>query len=666
MCGIAGLWRFGAPADAARREAREADHAALGRMLAAIRHRGPDDEHAYLGERATAGVRRLSIIDVAGGRQPLANEDGTVWAGNNGELYNFAAVRARLVARGHGFATRTDTEIVPHLYEDHGVDFLRMIEGMFGLFVIDTRRSRLVLARDRSGVKPLYYAVEAGADGGGVRRLRFASELSALLADPRLPADVAEGPFGDYRALGWVPGEDTVLAGIRRLPAGHRLVAGEDDFRVEPYDPAGAWATAAPADPAAILDQLEGRLRGAVERQLVSDVPLGILLSGGIDSSLLVALLPESLRRESRTFCVGFAGGGAHDERFAARAVAAHLGTRHVERELDLDVDAWVARAGAALDEPLADPAAVPALAISETAGREVKVLLSGTGADELFGGYRRHRLGRVIERLGFLPRPLARAGAGLLAGRAGTRRSKAGEWLVWGGKALAARGAEDFLAASLAARAIAPDATWQALAGAPPGGPGPLARLVGRLRPGFAGGLAPERIALGFDRRFYLPDDLLLKEDRMTMAVSVEGRVPYLDEGVVPFADAIAPAVHLRGRGKWLLRALARRHLPAAIVERPKHGFSVPVTEWLRGPLAPRLHQRLAGGGASGRWDARALERLLGEHASGRRDHGMLLWTVLFWEEWWASPSGPGGRPRGGGTGAGAETRTPSRTGAP
>jgi len=646
MCGIAGLWRFGDAAAVARDDAREADAAALARMLAAIRHRGPDDEHAFRGARATAGVRRLSIIDVAGGRQPLSNEDGTVWAGNNGELYNFAGVRRGLVERGHTLATRSDTEIVPHLYEEQGVDFPRSIEGMFALFLVDAERERLVLARDRYGVKPLYYVVEERADGQGVRRLRFASELRALLADPRVPADVADGPFADYLALGWVPGEETVLEGIRRLPAGHRLVAGERDFRVEAYDPPGRFAVTAPEDPDAVLDELERRVRGAVERQLVSDVPLGILLSGGIDSSVLVALLPEAVRRESRTFCVGFAGGGAHDERAAARAVAAHLGTRHAERELDLDVDGWVARAGAHLDEPLSDPAAVPALAIAEAAGREVKVLLSGTGADELFGGYRRHRLGRVIERLGFVPRPLARAGAGLLEGRAGTRRSKAGEWLVWGGKALAARGAADFLAASLAARAIAPDATWQALTG---GTARPTARLVERLAATFPPELAPEHTALGFDRRFYLPDDLLLKEDRMTMAVSVEGRVPYLDEGVVPFADAIAPAVHLRGRGKWLLREVARRHLPAAIVERPKHGFSVPVTEWLRGPLAARLRTRLDGGGASGRWHASALERAVGEHLSGARDHGMLLWTVLFWEEWWASPSGPGGRGRAG-----------------
>lgn len=642
MCGIAGLWRFGEAAAATREEARRVDGIALRRMLQAIAHRGPDDEHVFAGARGSAGVRRLSIIDVAGGRQPLSDERGAVWAGNNGELYNFAELRARLVAAGHTFATRADTEVLPHLYEDHGPDFAHWLEGMFAAFVIDTRDDCLVLARDRYGVKPLYFAVEEAAAPDGVRRLRFASEIRALLADPRQPAEVAPGPFGDYLALGWVPGEETVLTGVRRVPPGHRLVADTRGFRVEPYDPPGAFAVDVPERLDDALDELEQRLRGAVARQLVSDVPLGILLSGGIDSSLLTALLPEGVRRDSLTFCVGFADGGAHDERAVARRVATHLGTRHVDRELHLDVVDWVERAGAHLDEPLSDPAAVPALAIAEGAGREVKVLLSGTGADELFGGYRRHRLGGLLRRLGLVPRPLARALAGAIGDHAGTRMSRVQEWAVWGGKALAARGAEDFVAAMLSARAIAPDARWRALA---PGTDRPNARLLARMRGLFAHELDPAAVALAFDRLFYLPDDLLLKEDRMAMAVSVEGRVPFLDEGVVPFAYAIPPAVHVRGAGKWMLRALARRHLPADIADRPKHGFSVPVTEWLRGPLRPMLEARLRGGAASGRFAAPALDGALDEHVTGARDHGDLLWTVLSFELWWASPSGPGGR---------------------
>ena len=594
---------MGDAAFAASEAERGTDERALVAMLGAIAHRGPNDQHVHSAGRASVGVRRLSIIDLGGGRQPLAGEDGRVWAGNNGELYNFAKVRDALAARGHAFRTRTDTEILPHLFEDHGPDFVQHIEGMFACFVVDERAERIVLARDRFGIKPLYWT----HDG---ERLRFASELRALLADPRVPARVARPRFLDYLALGYVPGADTVLEGVHRLPAGHRLVADRDRIAIEPYDPPGRGAVTVPVDPRERLDALEQRLRASVERQLVSDVPLGILLSGGIDSSLITALLPEPIRRASRSFCIGFAGGGWHDERAAARTVAQHLGTIHVEKEIQLDARAWTVRAGTALDEPLADPAAVPALAIASAAAEDVTVLLSGTGGDELFGGYRRHRIGSLLRALGALPRPVAARVGEALAGRAGSRTSRFAEALVFAGKTLVARGQPTLLGAYLSTQSQAPDALWGRLAltdavdGASPAAP--LATLTARLAGEFADAEAsPADLALGYDRRYYLPDDLLLKEDRMTMAVSVEGRVPFLDELVAPYADALPLDAKLRGEGKWILRQLLRRHLPPAITERPKHGFSVPVSEWLRGPLAPLVHERLGNGGASGAWNA-------------------------------------------------------------
>lgn len=639
MCGIAGLWRLGDRARATAPEALVEDGRALHAMLRAIVHRGPDDEGVFEGGRASVGVRRLSILDLAGGHQPLAGEGDGVWAGNNGELYNFASVRAELLARGHVFRTRTDTEILPHLYEDDGVDFVRRVEGMFGLFVVDTRADRLVLARDRYGVKPLYYVTDG-------ERLRFASELRALLADPRVPARVAPSRFRDYLALGWVPGEDTVLEGVRRLPPGHRLVADAGGIRVEAYDDPSRPAPDIPADPRERRDELERRIAISVERQLASDVPLGILLSGGIDSSLLTALLPPEVRREALTFCVGFRDGGGHDERATARRVAEHLGTRHIEHEIDLDVEHWLTRVVEHLDEPLADPAAVPALAIADAASAHVKVLLSGTGGDELFGGYRRHRLGSLLGRLRWLPKPIARSAAGAIGRSAGSRRVRAGELAVFAGKALSARAAPNFATAYLASQAPARIGAWRGLLAED--GPEPIAALVARLAPTWDGASGDAAAALAFDRRYYLPDDLLLKEDRMTMAVSVEGRVPFLDETVAPYADALPMAERASGKGKRILRDLALRHLPPDIVHRPKHGFSVPVTEWLRGPLAAFSRARLLEGGASGVWRRDALARRLSEHASGRRDHGGVLWAALLWELWWASPSGPGGRPQG------------------
>jgi asparagine synthase (glutamine-hydrolysing) len=639
MCGIAGIYRFGERAQAARADARAADSRVLAAMLAAIAHRGPDDSSAFEHDRVALGVRRLAILDLVGGRQPLSDETGALWAGNNGELYNYREVRAELTARGHSFRTQADTEILPHLYAEHGADFARRIEGMFAAFVHDTRDGRLVVARDRCGIKPLYYAATS-------ERLVFASEIRALLADPALPTRVAPARFSDYLALGWVPGEETVLEGIRRVPPGHRLVADPSGFRVEPYEDPVLRRAPIPADPAGRLDELERRIAFAVERQLVSDVPLGVLLSGGIDSSLVTALLPRELRAETRTFCVGFAGGGHHDETQYARRVAAHLGTRHTERVLHLDAEALTRRAAAHFDEPLADPAAVPALAVAEVAAREVKVLLSGTGGDELFGGYRRYRLGRMLARLSALPRPLAGALAGALEVRVGSRRSRAAELSVHAGKMLNARSAPDFLTAYLGTQSPASDRIWRALCPELPAGP--MAALAARFAPFDDPARPPEARAFAWDRRYYLPDDLLLKEDRMTMAVSVEGRVPLLDERVAEFADALPAGDKIRGAtGKWILRELARRHVPPDLVDRPKHGFSVPVTEWLRGPLAALARDALASGGASGAWDPAGMRRALDDHASGRRDRGGALWTALAWELWWASPSGPGGRPR-------------------
>jgi asparagine synthase (glutamine-hydrolysing) len=634
VCGIAGIWRFGDAAWAGAQDEREADRIALEAMLRAIAHRGPDDEHRFEDVRATAGVRRLSSDDLAGGRQPLSDESGTIWAGNNGELYNAPELRPALEAAGHRFRTHTDTEVIPHLYADHGADFAHHLQGMFATFVVDTSGQRLVLARDRSGIKPLYWTRAAG-------RLWFASELRALLADRRIEARVSADRASDYLVLGYVPGRQTVLEGIERLEPGHRLVADANGLAIEPYDPPVAHAFVPPADATARLDELERRLTFAIRRQLMSDVPLGILLSGGLDSSLLTALLPPETLSRTLTFSVGFSNGGWHEERPYARRVAAQLGTRHVERELELDVEHWTLRAASHMDEPLADPAAVPALAISEAASHEVKVLLSGTGADELFGGYRRHRLGEVLRALAPLPRPWASGLARWIGTRVGSRRSRADEWAFFAAKALAARGSATPMEAYLRAQAIAPTAVRALL---PNGDSDPVVRLGERLRSNAAADPDLADAALRFDQRYYLPDDLLLKEDRMTMAVSVEGRVPFLDECVTEFANALPIDTKVRGEGKWILRELARRRLPADIVDRPKHGFSVPVTEWTRGPLAVLVRERLEDSGASGLWPRAAVRRLVDEHLSARRDHGGTLWSLLQWELWWASASGPGG----------------------
>ncbi len=637
MCGIAGIWRLGDDACATSADARAEDAQALGRMLDAIRHRGPDDDQRHASARANAGVRRLSIIDLEGGAQPLSDPSGAIWAGSNGELYNFQTVRERLLRAGHAFRTRCDTAVLPHLYLELGDDFAKELVGMFGCFVVDTEKQRLVLARDRFGVKPLYWVAQG-------ERLWFASELRSLKADGRIALDVDPARFHDYLALGYVPGEETIYRGVKRLPPGHRLAADAHGFRVEPYSNRPPAFDTMPAVEAGQIELVERLLAASIERQLVSDVPLGVLLSGGLDSSVLTALLPRGARSDVRTFSVGFKDGGHHDERAVARQVATLLGTRHVEREIELDARSWFLRAGEHLDEPLADPAAVPALAVADAAAQDVKVVLSGTGGDELCGGYRRYQLGSVRRRLAFVPAPLARTLARVLSGRSGSRSTRAAEMLVFASKALQARAGTDLLEAYVLSQTPAGDDTWRGVLAEGTGNGGPARSLVGRLRETPWDDRDATAWAQEFDRRYYLPDDLLLKEDRMTMACSIEGRVPFLDEDLAFAAARLPLAAKIRGgTGTWILRAIARRHLPAEVVERPKHGFSVPVTEWLRGPLAGLLHDAVSDSALSPLWDRAAMRARIDEHVKERLDHGGVLWSFLVWEHWWRSPSGPG-----------------------
>jgi asparagine synthase (glutamine-hydrolysing) len=629
VCGIAGIYRRGErpPSEAER----AADRALVREMLKVIRYRGPDDEGLECVGRVTLGVRRLSILDVAGGHQPLHDVSGRVWAMQNGELYDFAALRRDLSVR-HTLRTHTDTELLPYLWLEQREDFLRSLRGMFALAVYDTADETLLLARDPVGVKPLYVA-ECGD------RLLFASELKALLCDPALPRELDDEALIAFLGLGWMPAELTPFRAVRRVLPGCRLVLtprGRRDERYWEWPRFFADRDAVSAPIERLADEACRRLGQSAVSMLMSDRPLGVLLSGGLDSSLLVALLPEEVRHEIRTFSIGFEDAGHHDERHYAGLVARHLGTRHREYTVPLEVAVELPRVMTYLDEPLADPAAVPAHLVARAAASEVTVLLSGTGGDEVFGGYLRHRLPGLLRWARCLPRPLAAAGARLLGDRALHRRSVAGERLVHLRKLLEARGRPDFLSAYLAAFEPAPSARWsEAFAGSIP--PGRVVETMSRrLSAGL--GRAPEgpaETALAVDHLFYLPDDLLLKEDRTTMGASVEGRVPYLDPPLVHFAAGLPLATRFEdGLGKRLLRVVARRLLPSGIADRPKHGFSVPIEDWLRGPLDGLVGDVFSGPG-SGVFRMEALRRWHSEHRSGR-DRSGALWAALSFELWW------------------------------
>jgi asparagine synthase (glutamine-hydrolysing) len=611
MCGICGVVQVGGP-----REEPPVSAGALARMTNALVHRGPDEHGLVVLPGAALGVRRLAIVDVAEGHQPVWSEDRTVVAVQNGELYNHGALRRDELA-GHRFASRCDSEVLPHLYERHGVAFMERLRGKFGLAVWDTQRRRLVLARDRLGVKPLYYALVGG-------RLVFGSELKSVLASGLVPTDLDYSAIDAYLSFGFVPGPATPLAAVRKLGAGERLIVESGSVRVEPY-----WSYPLPApdrparDEGAYAAELLELLDESVRLRLMSEVPLGAMLSGGLDSSLIVALMARHVHGAVRTFSVGFREAGAANELADARFVAERYGCEHHELELsyaeqtvDLAELVW------SLDEPLADLSALGFLALSQLASRHVTVALSGQGADELFGGYQRHRTAALAAPLRRVPRP-ARAGAARLA--SGTRFARAA-------RVVAADGAA---AAWIAAHSRLDDRSRARLVR------GPLAGLDGGRGAidGASGGLGNGLAALlSLDAKLGLVDDMLCYFDRASMAHSLEVRVPFLDHHLVEWAACLPPQFKVRGsQTKVLLKRAARGIVPDAIIDKPKIGFFNGAADgWLRTQLSGAATDHLLDPAAriNELVDRREVGRLVARHREGRADGGLLL-AVLMLEVW-------------------------------
>jgi asparagine synthase (glutamine-hydrolysing) len=570
MCGILGI--------AGRPPASALDAVEL------LRHRGPDGEGRYLGDSVGLAMRRLAIIDLATGDQPVANEAGDVVGVLNGELYNYRELRAELVSKGHVFRGEGDVEIVPHLYEEHGDAFVERLRGMFALALWDARRGRLLLARDRFGIKPLYLAELEGA-------LAFASELRPLLA---LGASAAEDEdaLAGYAALGWVSGEATGVRGVRRLLPGRLLVREDGASRERRYWEPGPAAEASLAE----------TLGDAVRLHLRSDVPLAVLLSGGLDSSLIAALAARELDEPLRTFSVGFAD-AEYDEREPARAVAAAIGSRHAELVVETRVADDLPAIAASLEQPLADGAAIPLWYLCRAVAGEVKVALAGDGGDEVFGGYSRYAWDVRAARLG-----PARRLAGLVgrlphgSGRKDVVR-RAAKLLEHAGKPEAERYAAWFGSPGRSA-------WFERLFAEAPAGLSPLGRL--------------QYVDLGA----MLADDLMLKADKLSMAHSLELRVPFLDHEVVRAGLFLPDREKVRGvRTKVAIRRLVAERLPAEIARRPKQGFDVPLDRWLRGELRGLAGDALA--------DDRGASALLDRHARGEVDAGQELYGALMLALW-------------------------------
>jgi asparagine synthase (glutamine-hydrolysing) len=620
MCGIAGALGEGALDS-------------VPGMLDRLCHRGPDDDGLHRDGPIAIGMRRLAIIDLSGGHQPMASEDGRIWVIQNGEIFNYIELRSELIQRGHRFRTDSDTEVMIHLYEDHGPDFVNHLRGMFALALWDSTRKRLILARDRLGKKPLYHA--STTEG-----LVFASEIKAIVGTGLVPREIDPTALYQYLCFGFVPHPRTIYRGIQMLPPAHRMLIDDGaEPRIERY-----WHLPGPsANPPSreeAVARTEELIQESVELRLRSDVPVGIFLSGGIDSGLVTAAAARATGHPLRTFSVGF-DNAAFDERPHARLVADRYGTNHTEIFVDLaaevrDPEALMDRLVGAYDQPYADSSAIPSMAVSREARKHVTVVLNGDGGDEAFAGYRRYSAALLADWTTTALGPMA-ATAARLAPAPRQRRGAVGfalrlvegvglpprdRYIRWSG--LLTDGDARALAQPWFLRDVDESA-------------GALVKK--RVDACHSWGIhEPAALMMATDTTHVLPDDLLVKMDIATMAASVEGRSPFLDHVLVEFAAGLPDRIRASAfQTKPILRAVARSWLPPEIVNAPKRGFEVPMASWLRNELRPYAEARLLDERSPLReWvQPAAVKRQWTEHSTEQRDHAMRLWSLLFLDRW-------------------------------
>lgn len=611
MCGIVGA------AASPRHQVPPAELAR--RMCAVIRHRGPDDEGIFHAPQAFLGMRRLAIVDPAGGRQPLYSEDGAVCAVVNGEIYNHRELRRRLEAAGHVFRTNSDAESAVHAYEEYGEEFPAQLRGMFAIALWDERRQSLLLVRDRFGKKPLFFAETP-------RGLFFASEMKSLLAVPEIDAQLNRDVLADYLLLGYVPTPASMLRGVHKLPPAHRLTYRGGRVSISRY-----WrldyAPKLDDDERELADRLEAHIDDAVAVRLNCDVPFGAFLSGGVDSSLVVAMMARHLPQPVQTFSIGFED-AEFNEADDARRVAAHIGTQHRDLIVRPDAVGLLQDIAWYLDEPLADSSAIPTFIVSRLAAGQVKMVLTGDGGDEMFAGYERYARYmqlRAMKTWG-LPHvmPLARQ---LLRGVPGRMARR----LRWVASRLALGHPDDYLSGV----GLATPGRVRELLGSGVRRP----HDYGRVRECFdADGHGTLDTVLGGDVASYLLDDILVKVDRMSMGNSLEARAPLLDQELAAFAARLPENLKLHnGVGKYLLKRVAERYLPADCVYKRKQGFAIPLARWLREDLRELLLDTLHGDAfrQRGAFNVAAVRQLAAEHLRGSHDHSEVLWAVLVFETW-------------------------------
>ncbi|MDT7540293.1 MAG: hypothetical protein QOE33_197 [Acidobacteriota bacterium] len=622
MCGIAGI---------VRRGGQQVDESVLASMCEAIRHRGPDDDGFYIKGAVGLGMRRLAIIDLAHGQQPISNEDGTAWIVFNGEIYNYRLLRAQLEKLGHRFHTDSDTEAIVHAYEQYGADCAKHLRGMFAFAIWDERKEELLLARDRVGKKPLLYSLTRTG------QLVFGSEFSALLAHPDVSRDVDETALHHYLTFMCVPAPLTAYRAIRKLEPGHTLRYTRDgEIEIERYwepdfNRKEKWSEEEAGERAIEV------LRDAVRVRLMSEVPLGAFLSGGVDSSAVVALMSQESSDPVKTFSIGFEEQD-FSELHHARRVAEHIGADHHEFIVRPDAMEVLPTLVEHYGEPYADSSAIPTYYVSRETRRHVTVALNGDGGDECFAGYERYAAMRLAEAYRRVPAPLRegfiRQAINLLP-TSETHRSRFRDMKRFA-SAASLPSVERYLRWVSVFDTDAKDDLY-------------TTEFRERMRPhraadfvapwfARANGAGVVDASLLADTMTYLPNDLLVKVDIASMANSLEARSPFLDHHVIEFAASLPESLKLRGRTtKYLLKKVLRKLLPAENLERRKQGFGVPIGHWFRGAMQPFLRETLLSEKhlRRNRFKPEVVRRLVEEHTSGARDHSHRLWTLLMLELW-------------------------------
>jgi asparagine synthase (glutamine-hydrolysing) len=626
MCGIAGWANLDS-----KETLQNTDEAVLHSMCERMKHRGPDSEGLWTDEAVALGMRRLSIIDLHTGEQPVYSEDKSIVVVMNGELYNFKEVRSELERRGHKFETQTDTEILPHLYEEYGEAMLERINGMFAFALWDKRKQKLLLARDRFGEKPLYYGVFDG-------KLIFASEPKVLLENPHVKAEINTDALRQYLSFDYVPAPHSIYKGISKLPAAHLLILEKDEIRTRRYWNLSFHKNGNTPTVKEAAEHLKELLADSVRMRLAADVPLGILLSGGVDSSTIAAFATQFSTEKVKTFSIGFEEDSFDESKFA-RQVAAHLGTEHYEKKLSVEKAAdLISEIGTWLDEPMSDGSLLPTFLLSRFVRKYVTVALGGDGGDEIFAGYPMyfgHKMARVYDSI---PRILR---SGLIepfvnnlpvsnknlsfdykAKRfvAASKYDTVTRHHSWFGS-FSIDGQNDLLSRDI------------------------LAETSGDIYKGAKDLLkitdAQDEIEqMQFlDMNFYMAEDILTKVDRASMAVSLEVRAPFLDPRIAEYAASLPLEYKLRGsKGKYILKKAVEDLLPKTILQRPKKGFGIPIAEWLKGRLNPLLHELLAPDrlNKQGLFNADFVQKLIKEHETNAASHHKQLWTLLVFQLWY------------------------------